>query len=582
MHKIILVGLVIALGACKEEKAPPTVIQTEPVARRTIVVAAEATGTVEPVNIVEVKSKASGQITRMTVETGSEVRRGDLLVQLDTRDVDQQWEQARADRDAAKSRLDVALANRARQRSLFEQRVITEAEFQQGLSDSSSAQTAMVRADANLNLAEQRRDDATVRAPIEGTVIEKTVSEGSVITSSTGSMGAGTTLLKMADLSRVRVRAHFNETYIANVVEGLTATVTVDAFPGQPFRGEVEKIEPTAVVQQSVTLFPVLISLDNRERKLKPGMNGEVRVEIAQRDDVLAVPSDAIRTTREAEFAAGLLGLPPDSVRRQVDAQIASITAGGGSTVVGQTSRGDVDVTAPALQDPQQPQQGRRGGQQGFGGPPPTAAECKPIADAYARNPRVKARIDSLNRSMRAEGADRQAIGAAVTAAYAELEVDAMLGRRCGRVLNPQAGGQRGDGAQRGGTAPGAASQAPPAGNATGAAGAPQGRGRFGSGFGGRGARGGSNGGDARTGLVFIAKNGTYEPRVIRTGLASYDYTEVTSGIEEGEEVVLLTSAQLQQQQQQQRDNMRARQGGPLGQPGGGRGPTGGRGRGGD
>src|SRR5687768_6602661 len=71
VNKTILVGLVIALGACSEDKAPPTVIQTEPVARRTIVVAAEATGTVEPVNIVEVKSKASGQITQMTVETGS-------------------------------------------------------------------------------------------------------------------------------------------------------------------------------------------------------------------------------------------------------------------------------------------------------------------------------------------------------------------------------------------------------------------------------------------------------------------------------------------------------------------------------
>ncbi len=127
MNRTILVGLAIALAACKEDKAPPTVIQTEPVARRTIVVAAEATGTVEPVNIVEVKSKASGQITRMTVETGSEVRRGDLLVQLDTRDVDQQWKQAKADQEVAQARFELALNNRSRQRTLFEQRVITEA-----------------------------------------------------------------------------------------------------------------------------------------------------------------------------------------------------------------------------------------------------------------------------------------------------------------------------------------------------------------------------------------------------------------------------------------------------------------------
>ncbi len=127
MNRTILIGLTFALAACTKDKVQPTVIQTEPVGRRTIIVAAEATGTVEPVNIVEVKSKASGQITNMTVETGSEVRRGDLLVQLDTRDVDQQWKQAKADQEAAKSRLDVALANRGRQRSLYQQRVITEA-----------------------------------------------------------------------------------------------------------------------------------------------------------------------------------------------------------------------------------------------------------------------------------------------------------------------------------------------------------------------------------------------------------------------------------------------------------------------
>ena len=94
----------------------------------------------------------------MTVETGTDVSAGDLLVQLDTRDVDQQWEQAKADRDAARSRLDVALETRRRQRELFQQRVITEQEFQQGLADSSNAQTQFIRADAALNLVRLRTD----------------------------------------------------------------------------------------------------------------------------------------------------------------------------------------------------------------------------------------------------------------------------------------------------------------------------------------------------------------------------------------------------------------------------------------
>ena len=596
-------GLVLAAVACDKGEPESSIIRTEPVRYRTIVVSAEATGVVEPVNIVEVKSKASGQINRMTVETGSDVKVGDLLVQLDTRDVDQQYEQAKADRDAAKSRLDVALQTRQRQRELFQQRVITEQEFQQGLADSSSAQTSFIRADAALNLAEQRRDDATVRAPIAGTVIEKTVSVGSVITSSTGSMGAGTTLLKMADLSSVRVRAHFNETDIGTVQPGLVATVTVDAFPDQPFRGTVEKIEPIAVVQQSVTMFPVLIALDNSERKLKPGMNGEVAVRLDERTNVLAVASDAIRTLREAEANALLLKLNPDSVRKQVDAQVASLNGVGGP-VADRTSPGDVDLSSPAFQAPQQqagqqaPQQGaRQGGQErgGRGGPPPTAEECKPIADAYAKNPAVKSRIDSLRGSMRSEGADRQAIQAQIRTAYGTLGVDAMLAGRCAFVLNPQAAGQGGTRGGRRGSTEGAA-QAPA--GTTGATGAAQPFGGRTGGFGAAGGRGGRGGQPSgpRTSLVFIAVAGKYEPRVIRTGLASYDYTEVVSGLEEGDQVVLLTTAQLQQQQQQQRDQMRARQGGPLGTPtpggpprggggnpgggGGGRGPGGGGGGG--
>jgi HlyD family secretion protein len=596
---IVALGFLAAAG-CTKPKAESSVIRTEPVRRRSIVVSAEATGVVEPVNIVEVKSKASGQINRMTVETGTDVQPGDLLVQLDTRDVDQRWEQAKADRDAARSRLDVALETRRRQRELFQERIITEQEFQQGLADSSSASTAFIRADAALNLAEQQRDDATVRAPIAGTIIDKTVSVGSVITSSTGSMGAGTTLLKMADLSRVRVRAHFNETDIGSVQPGLPATVTVDAFPDAPFRGVVEKIEPIAVVQQSVTMFPVLIALDNAERKLKPGMNGEVAVRLDDRSDVLAVASDAIRTLREAESNALLLKLNPDSVRKQVDAQVASLGSAGGPVAENgapaRTSRGDVDISAPAFRAPQAngqqtPQQ--QAGQQDRGqrgGPPPTLQECQPIAAAYAKNPKIKAHLDSLRASMRTPGADRQAVQAQMRTAYGTLGVDERLAGRCNFVLNPQAGqqGQPG-GATRGGTRGNAAAPATAApGNTAGGATQPfsaRGGGGFGAG-GGTGGRGRGRGDQSsptgpRTALVFVSVNGKYEPRVIRTGLASYDYTEVLAGLNEGDEVVLLTTAQLQQQQQQQRDQMRARQGGPLGTPAaGGGGPPGGGGGG--
>ena len=290
--------LLAALAACSRGDAADAPIETESVRRRDIVVDAQATGVVEPINIVEVKSKSSGQIVQMTVEVGTEVSPGDLLVQLDTRDVKNQYDQAAADLAAAQARQDVADAQRKRAQELYDRQITTRQEFETSALEYENARAALIRARTNLDLAQQRLEEATVRAPVTGTVIEKPVSIGQVITSATGSASGGTTILKMADLTKVRVRALVNESDIGQIQPGMTARVTVDAYPDRPFMGTVEKIEPQAVVQQSVTMFPVLVSLSNEEGLLKPGMNGEVSVVVDRRENVVAVPNDAIRTMR--------------------------------------------------------------------------------------------------------------------------------------------------------------------------------------------------------------------------------------------------------------------------------------------
>src|SRR6185436_8390582 len=115
------------------------------------------------------------------------------------------------------------------------------AEHETAQLDYANAQSALVAARTNLDLNKQRLEDATVRAPVVGTIIERTVALGTVITSATGAFGGGTTLLKMADLGQVRIRALFNETDIGQVRAGQTATVTVDAYPERRFTGTVEK-----------------------------------------------------------------------------------------------------------------------------------------------------------------------------------------------------------------------------------------------------------------------------------------------------------------------------------------------------
>ncbi len=313
-------------------------VTTEAVERRDIAVTVEATGTVEPINLVEVKSKASGQIVRMPVEIGSVVQPGDLLVQVDPRDVQNAFDQSQAALVAAEARARVSANQRQRADELFAAQVITATEHETSTLDEANAKSALVAARTNLDLARQRLEDATVRAPIAGTVLEKPVSVGQVISSATSSVTGGTTLLQMADLSRIRMRALVVETDIGKVHEGQNVAVVVDAYPQRSFHGVVEKIEPQAVVQQSVTMFPVLISISNDERLLLPGMNGEVTMTVDQRRNVLAAPLDALRSLREITPLASALGIDVDSLRAQMR---------GGATGAAAASRAQGDSVRP-------------------------------------------------------------------------------------------------------------------------------------------------------------------------------------------------------------------------------------------
>jgi HlyD family secretion protein len=157
-----------------------------------------------------------------------------------------------------------------------------------------------------------------VRAPISGTIIEKDVERGQVISSPTRDVGGGTVLLQMADLSLMQVKTLVDETDVGKIRAGLSATVTVDAYPNRPFEGTVLKIEPLATINQNVTMFPVIVRIQNQGGLLRPGMNAEVEIHVGRRDSVLAIPNAALRTTRDMSSAALVLGLDPKVVEQQL------------------------------------------------------------------------------------------------------------------------------------------------------------------------------------------------------------------------------------------------------------------------
>tara|TARA_Y100000780_G_scaffold230920_1_gene254326 strand:+ start:173 stop:1564 length:1392 start_codon:yes stop_codon:yes gene_type:complete len=283
----------------------PTVIA----AVRDITVSVSATGILQPVKIVEIKSKASGEILEMPVEMGDFLEAGALIAQIDTRILDQELKQVGADYESAEIRLQIAQRQFVRAESLHAEDLISENDFETSKQNFTSAESQFIRAEASLELARERLEDTTVTAPISGTIIAKTVEQGQIIASSTNNVSGGTVLIQMADLSELEIRTLVDEIDIGNVKAGLRIESTVEAFASMSFEGEVRKIEPQAVVQQSVTTFPVLSRIDNSDGLLLPGMNADVSIIIKERSNVLTVSNEAVRSPEDAREVIQLLGL---------------------------------------------------------------------------------------------------------------------------------------------------------------------------------------------------------------------------------------------------------------------------------
>ena len=319
------------LLACAPEEEP-VVYQLVPVSTRDVVVSASAAGTIEPVKTVEVKSKASGEIFEMPVETGDVVRAGQLLVLVDPRIPQATLRQAEADLALSEASLENAQSRLRRADELYKTQSISEQEYEDAKLAVASANASLVRSQRSLEDARISAEDTDVKAPISGVVIQKNVEEGTVITSATQSVTGGTVLLQMANLDTVQVRALIDETDIGKIQPGLDVTIIVDAYPNRPFGGSVLKIEPQATEEQNVTMFPVLVRIANQEGLLRPGMNAEVEVHIGERRGVMVVPNAALRTDRDASSAAIVLGLDDETVRQQLAAGSEARTAPQGET----------------------------------------------------------------------------------------------------------------------------------------------------------------------------------------------------------------------------------------------------------
>jgi HlyD family secretion protein len=315
---VAVAAAAILLAACGEGGEPLPAYETATVSRADIHVSVEASGTIEPVASVEVKSKASGEILELGADIGDRVESGKLLVSIDPRTPRNRVDQAQAEVDAAAQRLATAKTQLARGEKLRANAWINETELETLELEVANTRAESVAARVELENARIALEDTEVRATAAGTILTRLVERGQVISSPTQDVGGGTLLLTMADLTRVRARVRVDETDIGKLSAGVPTRIRVAAFPGREFSGTVEKIEPQAVVDQNVTQFAVLIGVANEEGLLRPGMNVDAVFDVASGEGVLTLPVMALRAARDVDATAGILGISAADLRRQL------------------------------------------------------------------------------------------------------------------------------------------------------------------------------------------------------------------------------------------------------------------------
>jgi len=313
MRRIVLIAAVLVVGLAiagyvffNGERKVPVRYRTTMVERGSIVSVVTATGSINPVVSVQVGTQVSGMIKSLHADFNSVVKAGDIVATIDS-------EPFRARRDQAASNLEMAQANVARARteqaqrrreldrakSLVSQQFVSQNDVDVAITNSQGADAqvnvsmAQVKqAEAALNATELELKYTTIRSPVNGIVVARNVEVGQTVAAS---FATPNLFLIALDLTKMQVDTNVSESDIGGINEGKEATFTVDAYPGVPFSGTIRQVRLAPINVQNVVTYNVVVAVDNKDLRLKPGMTANVSIVVAQRDNVLKVPNAALR-----------------------------------------------------------------------------------------------------------------------------------------------------------------------------------------------------------------------------------------------------------------------------------------------
>ncbi|MDC1081978.1 efflux RND transporter periplasmic adaptor subunit [Gammaproteobacteria bacterium] len=314
LYILISIFLISSCGSGNDSKDVAQYYKKQQTQTQQLELSIEASGVIEAISSVEIKSKASGEILFLGAEVGDFVNKGSVLGQIDQRTPKNILDQSKSDLEAAKVRLSNAESQYERGKELHEKGSISDKDYEDIQENYAQAKSTLVRTEVTFENAKIALDDTVVRSPVTGTIISRTVEVGQVISSPTSAVGGGTLLMTMADLSKVRVRSLVDEIDVGKVTIGQTVSIKVAAYRDKEFFGIVSKVEPLARIEQNVTTFPVLIDINNDENLLLLGMNTDVVIEILNESVSMSVPSMSLRTRKDIYSAASIVDISKEEV----------------------------------------------------------------------------------------------------------------------------------------------------------------------------------------------------------------------------------------------------------------------------
>lgn len=289
---LIIGGLVwYFLGKTTNHKI---IYDTVKVSRSNINQSITATGTVKPVTQVEVGTQVSGIVNKLYVDYNSEVKKGQVIAELDKTNLLNELASKRSTMANAKTQYDYQLRNYTRLKTLFDKKLIADTEYETALYNYETAKNSYDISRNDVAKAETDLGYATIYSPIDGVVLSRAVEEGQTVAASFSTP----TLFTIAnDLTAMQVVADVDEADIGDVAEGQRVSFTVDAFPNDVFDGTVTQVRQQATTTSNVVTYEVVISAYNPDLKLKPGLTANTTIFTLEKNNIITVPAKALRFT---------------------------------------------------------------------------------------------------------------------------------------------------------------------------------------------------------------------------------------------------------------------------------------------